>query len=63
MFAINKLPQFYHPVFTQPCFESVTTDGFFLVIESADPNFELAAVRQFLEKNGGQNIVDVRDEG
>jgi hypothetical protein len=33
------------------------------VIESADPNFELAAVRQFLEKNGGQNIVDVRDEG
>lgn len=63
MFAINKLPQYYHPVFTQKCFESVTTDGFFLVIESADPKFELAKVRQFLEKNGGQTIVDVRDEG
>ncbi|MDG2265330.1 MAG: DUF3341 domain-containing protein [Candidatus Marinamargulisbacteria bacterium] len=63
MFAINKLPQFYHPVFTQKCFESVTTDGFFLMIECADPQFDLAAVHQLLEKQGGFNIVDVRDEG
>lgn len=47
--ALNRLPQFWHPVFSAKRFVRATSDGFFLSIEATDPKFDEAASRQFLE--------------
>jgi hypothetical protein len=57
MWALNKLPQPYHPVFNVPAFARASTDRFFLVIEASDPRFG-AETRQFLE---GLHPVGVHD--
>ncbi len=59
MLGWNKLPQPYHPVFNVPRFKLASSDRFFLVIESIDPQFEPRATREFLE--GLDNAVGVYD--
>jgi len=49
MWALNKLPQPYHPVFNVDAFGRASTDRFFLLIETADPRFERHATWKFLE--------------
>jgi hypothetical protein len=59
MWALNKLPQPYHPVFNVPAFERASTDRFFLCIEAADPRFERAATAQFLNTLHPLGVTEV----
>jgi hypothetical protein len=58
MWALNRLPQPYHPVFNVEVFARASTDRFFLVIETDDPRFDQHATRTFLE---GLHPVGVSD--
>ena len=59
MFALNKLPQPYHPVFNVPSFERATQDRCFLLIEAEDAKFDVQETRTFLESLGPEEVTDV----
>jgi len=59
MWALNKLPQPYHPVFNVPAFARASSDRFFLLIESADPRFAYDDARHFLEGLHPLGVSDV----
>ncbi len=56
MFAMNRLPQPYHPVFNVKEFERASIDKFFLCIESSDPKFHTEEVVEFLRHLGGNEV-------
>ena len=56
MFAINRLPQHYHPLFKSNRFRGVTTDKFFLAIESSDPKYNQISVKEFLQSIGATHV-------
>ena len=56
MFAINRLPQHYHPLFKSNRFRGVTTDKFFLAIESSDPKYNQSSVKEFLQSIGATHV-------
>jgi hypothetical protein len=59
MWALNKLPQPYHPVFNVPEFERASTDRFFLCIEAADPRFNREGTAAFLENLHPLGVTEV----
>ena len=59
MFALNRLPKPYHPVFNVRRFLRASQDRFFLCIEASDPQFDEAATRQLLEELGGEGVYEV----
>jgi len=59
MLALNGLPQPYHPVFNVPRFERASQDGFFFVIEAADPKFDLETTKAFLAGLGSREVTVV----
>ncbi|RAP32755.1 DUF3341 domain-containing protein [Candidatus Marinamargulisbacteria bacterium SCGC AG-410-N11] len=59
MFALNKLPMHYHPLLKSKNFESVTSHGYFIAIESSDPQFNSA--ENVLIEVGGSNIEKIEE--
>lgn len=49
LFVLCGLPRFHHPLFAAPLFARATSDGFYLCVEAADPQFDPARTRAFLE--------------
>ncbi|HUS08748.1 MAG TPA: DUF3341 domain-containing protein [Bryobacteraceae bacterium] len=54
MFGLNKLPQFYHPVFNYPGFHGATDDKYLLVVEASDPKFDIVDTQRLLESLGAR---------
>jgi hypothetical protein len=62
MFILNGLPMPYHPVFNVPTFaRGASQEGFFLAIESADPQFDREKTHRFLQGLGAKEINEVAE--
>lgn len=61
LFAFNKLPQFYHPIFRSTRFKRVTTDRFFIVIEADDPAFDQTKTAELLRQVGSTHVEPVQE--
>ena len=61
MFALNKLPMPYHPVFNVPRFAMATRNSFFLCIEATDRQFDLERTRAFMDTLGAHEVTTVAE--
>ena len=59
MFALNGLPQPYHPVFNVERFARASRDRFFLCIEAKDLKFDPYETKQFLEGTKPLGVYEV----
>lgn len=59
LFAISRLPAFFHPTMTHPSFPRATDDAFFVSVEASDPKFDRAETRNLLQRLGAQGITEV----
>ena len=59
LLLLNGLPMLYHPVFNIESFARASHDGFFLCIETADAQFDLAKTKEFLQGLGPREVYDV----
>lgn len=62
MLLLNKLPAFFHPQFSYKRFYKATDDGFFITVESDDPNFDVEKTSSLLESVNGSNIEVLKNE-
>jgi hypothetical protein len=56
---LSGLPQPNHPAFNSKAFERVTDDKFFIMIESADPKFNLEETRSLLASTRATSIEEL----
>jgi len=61
MLFLNRLPRWYHPLFSSDRFKKATHDKFFLAIEATDPKFSETETRKLLTDAGSKHIEEVRD--
>ena len=60
MWALNKLPQAWHPLFKKDRFYRMSDDGFFISVEAADGKFDRAETERLLREAGATAIEEVR---
>jgi hypothetical protein len=61
MLLLNRLPRLHHPLLKHKRFEKATHDKFFVVIETADPNYNESETRKLLEAAGSRHIEMVEE--
>lgn len=61
MLGLNRLPQFYHPIFHSKRFEQASDDKFFVAIEAADPKFDVERTATFLRELGATHVEAVKE--
>ena len=61
MLFLNRLPRLHHPLLKHKNFAQATHDKFFVVIETADPNYSPTETRKLLEAAGSAHIEMVED--
>lgn len=61
MFFLNGLPRLNHPLFSSENFKKATDNGFFVCIESEDPQFDTEKVQSLLNEAGAVNIEEIYD--
>lgn len=59
MWALNRLPQWFHPVMQYSKFEGFSDDQFLVSVEASDPKFDSAATRALLAELGAKDIEEV----
>jgi hypothetical protein len=62
MFALNGLPQMYHPTANYSRIAGATDDKFLLVVEATDPKFKAAETVDFLISLGATHVEIVEDK-
>lgn len=61
LWFLCRLPQLYHPAFSNKAFERATDDKFFIVIEARDAKFDLAKTKTLLKDTGATLVEEVED--
>jgi hypothetical protein len=59
MLAMNGLPRPHHPLFAVPQFDRASQDRFFVCIRRTDPLYHERSTREFLERLGAREVIDV----
>jgi len=62
MLILNGLPRWFHPLFYSDTFSRFSNDGFFISVESGDPQFDSEQTGKFLESVGGKDIEQLRKQ-
>lgn len=62
MLALNGLPKFSNPVFTNPRFDRATNDRFFLYVDSKDRYYNRDAVHKLLKDTHPESLEEVIED-
>ncbi len=62
MIALNKLPKFSNPVFTNPRFDRATNDRFFLYVEATDKYYNRESVKELLGGTQPDSLDEVLED-
>ncbi len=57
--VMSGLPRPHHPAFASKAFERVTDDKFFIMVEAADPKFDLERTRALLKDTGATLVEEL----
>lgn len=61
MLVMNRLPMHYHPILKWDKAYYGSDDKFLLIIEAADPKFDLKKTKAMLAELGGKEIEELED--
>ncbi len=61
MFALNRLPLLYNPLFKSKRFRRVTDDRFFIYIDASDGRFDEKGTSEFLSSLGAAAVERIED--